>query len=170
MNIKKIVDNYLIYALPLDFLIVVLIWILNIFFPIFEITYNEKGDNLDLLSNIIGASISLAGFVLASLTIIVSIRSNTKIKEPEDAENAMELFFSVGTYKTIVKVFKIAIAELIFCFITAYIIWVFSKNISNLIIHNSVISFIFLTSVSSFRSLFVMFLMINLDRNATEKS
>src|SRR5690554_4417461 len=108
-KIKNIVDQYLYYALFIDIIVILLIWLGNSYFSIFDFAVIDNETNIEIVSNLIGASITLAGFVLASLTIIVAIRSNVKTKRPEEAETPLELFFSVGTYKTIVKVFKIAI-------------------------------------------------------------
>lgn len=160
-KIKQSVDNYLNYAFIIDAVIIIALWILNSNFSFFDFDLNRKDINISIISNIIGAAISLAGFILASLTIIVAIRSNTKSKSSEQAQTPLELFFSVDTFKTIVKVFKIAIIELVFCFVISYILWIISNNISNELLFKSIVSMIFLMSVSTIRSLFVLFLLID---------
>jgi len=164
-NIRTIVDNYLNYAFSIDALIIILYWFLFNKFSFISVVFNQKSSNLDILGNIIGASVSLAGFILASLTIIVAIRSNIANKLPEQSKSPLELFFSIGTFKTIVKVFKIAITELIICFILSYIIWTISENVSNELIFKTIIILIYLMSVSTIRSLFILFLLINTDTN-----
>ena len=79
-KIKQSVDNYLNYASIIDAAIICVLWILNSRFSFFEFVHNKKEVNVSIIGNIIGASISLAGFILASLTIIVAIRSNIKSK------------------------------------------------------------------------------------------
>lgn len=164
-NFRTLVDNYLNYAFSIDALLIFLYWLFFNKFSFVTVIYNTKNSNLDILGNIIGASVSLAGFILASLTIIVAIRSNISNKLPEQAKTPLELFFSIGTFKTIVKVFKIAITELIICFIISYIVWAISENITNEFIFKTIITLIFLMSVSTIRSLFVLFLLINSDIN-----
>ena len=163
-NLRAIVDNYLYYAISIDLLVVVIIFLVNIFTPLITITIGRKEDSMNMLSNIIGTSVSLAGFILASLTIIVAIRSNILRKNPTEANTPLELFFSVGTYRTITKVFKIAILELIACFIYSYIIWLLIENLDNGFIYNSIIILIYLLSVSTVRSLFVLFLLIDVEK------
>ena len=163
MDVKKVVDSYLYLALPIDALIVAILWLSNSNLNLIEITYNLKSTNIEIISNVIGASISLAGFVLASLTIIVAIRSSVKNRKPEEAKNALELFFSIGTYKTIVKVFKIAIIELVFTFIASYCIWLLSANFTNSFMFKCALCLIFLLAASTIRSLFVLFLLISRD-------
>lgn len=162
-SIRAVVDSYLYYAIVIDCAIVSLIYIVNTFTPIFNVESGKREDNIDILSNIIGTSVSLAGFILASLTIIVAIRSNILRKNPETASTPLELFFSVGTYKTIIKVFKIAIIELIICFIFSYIVWILLDSLNSSFIYNSVIATIYVLAVSTIRSLFVLFLLIEVE-------
>jgi|TARA_R110002051_G_scaffold323268_1_gene416306 hypothetical protein len=114
---RELVDSYLQYALFIDIAVIGILWLLNSKVHFISFEFKSKIEHLSIVENIIGASISLAGFILASLTIIVAIRSNILSKQPENSANPLELFFSTGTYKAIVKVFKIAIIELVFCFI-----------------------------------------------------
>ncbi|WP_035677605.1 hypothetical protein [Flavobacterium limnosediminis] len=164
-NFRTLVDNYLNYAFSIDALLIILYWFFFNKFYLISIIYNSKNSNLDILGNVIGASVSLAGFILASLTIIVAIRSNISNKLPEQSKSPLELFFSIGTFKTIVKVFKIAITELVLCFIISYLVWAISENVANEFIFKTIISLIYLMSVSTIRSLFVLFLLINSDIN-----
>lgn len=165
-RIKKIVDGYLIFALLIDVIVVIGFWLINVYAEQSAFILNNQATNINILSTIIGSSIALAGFVLASLTIIVALRSNVKSKIPENAETPLELFFSIGTYRTIVKVFQIAIIELVICFIGSYIVWIGSCNISNNVLFNFIISFVFIISMGTIRSLFVMFLLIAIDTKA----
>lgn len=159
-KIRSIVDSYLNYAFIIDLIMMTLIWTLNNF-SLIEIKYLNRNNYIDIISNIISAAVSLAGFILASLTIIVAIRSNIANKNPEHAKNPLELFFSVGTFKTIVKVFKISIIELIICFIVSYSIWLISENLSLECINKTIVLLIYLMSLSTIRSLFVLFLLID---------
>jgi hypothetical protein len=160
---RELVDSYLQYALFIDIAVIGILWLLNSKVHLFEFEFKSKTEHLSLIENIIGASISLAGFILASLTIIVAIRSNILSKQPENSENPLELFFASGTYKAIVKVFKIAITELVLCFIVSYIITISSTNLENDFLFKSLIGLIYLVSVSTMRSLFVLFLLIDVD-------
>lgn len=162
-KIRNLIDNYLNYAFIIDLIMITILWTLNSNLSWVEMKYLNKEKYIDIISNVIGASVSLAGFILASLTIIVAIRSNIANKNPEHAKTPLELFFSIGTFKTIVKVFKISIVELTICFIISYIAWIISGNISIEIIHKTIISLIYLMSLSTIRSLFVLFLLIDIE-------
>lgn len=160
---RELVDSYLQYALFIDIAVIGILWFLNSKVDLINFEFKNKIEHLSIVENIIGASISLAGFILASLTIIVAIRSNILSKQPENSENPLELFFASGTYKAIVKVFKIAIIELLFCFIASYILTISSANLDNDFLFKSLIGLIYLVSVSTMRSLFVLFLLIDVD-------
>ena len=160
---RELVDSYLQYALFIDIAVIGILWLLNSKVHLITFEIKSKIEHLSLVENIIGASISLAGFILASLTIIVAIRSNILSKKPENSETPLELFFSTGTYRAIVKVFKIAIIELVFCFIISYILTLSSANLENDFLFKCLISLIYLVSVSTLRSLFVLFLLIDVD-------
>lgn len=163
-NIRNFVDTYLNFAFIIDIVLIVILWFTNSKFSLIDFSLNNKESNIEIISNIIGASVSLAGFILASLTIIVAIRSNIVNKTPEQSESPLQLFFSIGTFKTIVKVFKIAIIELIICFIASYIIWSISANISNFTVFKTIVILIYLMAMSTIRSLFVLFLLIEADK------
>jgi hypothetical protein len=162
-RLRDSIDRYLRFAFAIDMIIILSLWMLNSHFSWFHFIYNKKEVNVDIIGNIISASISLAGFILASLTIIVAIRSNVKSKTPEQAKTPLELFFSVDTFKSIVKVFKIAIVELVICFVYSYILWTISNNLNNELIFKSIVSLVFLMVVSTIRSLFVLFLLIDVN-------
>jgi len=166
-KVREIVDNYLNFAFFIDIAIIAAIFICNTYFPFINIVLKAKTEYLNILNSLIGAAVSLAGFILASLTIIVAIRSSIANKSPEQSKNPLELFFSLGTYNSIVQVFKIAIIELIISFVLGYIIWLISDNICNAQIFNSLVSIIFLLSVSTIRSLFVLFLLIGAEKQGS---
>ncbi|MCO7183823.1 hypothetical protein NH341_00150 [Tenacibaculum sp. XPcli2-G] len=161
---RELVDYYLQYALLIDTIVIGCLWLLNSKLSLFDFILKSKTEHITIIENIIGASISLAGFILASLTIIASIRSNVLNKKPKNSETPLELLFSVGIYKAIVKVFKIAIIELVLCFIISYIITLSSANLNNYFVFKSLIVLIYLLSVSTIRSLFVLFLLIDSEK------
>ena len=102
--LNKTIDYYLNNSLTIDLVCVILIGIINSYFSVFKFNIGTKENNISILSDIISASISLAGFILASLTIIVAVKSNLTNKNPESAKNPLELFFSAGNYKKILIV------------------------------------------------------------------
>ncbi|CAM3712052.1 hypothetical protein [Flavobacterium saliperosum] len=160
---NKLIDFYLNNAIKSDILIVGLIWIANSCLRIIDFIPASKEIHLSILSDLISASISLAGFILASLTIIAAIKSNISNKAPETAKNPLELFFSPKNYKRIVEVFQGSIIELTFTFILAYFFWISSENFSNETIHKIVISLSVVISISTLRSLIVLFRIIRIE-------
>lgn len=159
---NKSIDFYLNNSLKIDFVCLLLIWFINSNFSLFEFNIGTKENNVSILSDIISASISLAGFILASLTIIVAIKSNLTNKSKESAKNPLELFFSPMNYRKIIEVFQGSIIELTFSFICAYIFWVSLENIEIFTLFRVNISLIFVVAISVTRSLLVLFKIINI--------
>jgi hypothetical protein len=159
---NKAIDFYLNFALIIDATIVILMWILNSFVIVIDFNRGTKANNLSILSDIISASISLAGFILASLTIIVAIKANLSNKSPELAKNPLELFFSSDNYKKIIEIFQGSIIELTLTFVSAYICWISLENIDDDFLFKVNVSLVFLVSISVVRSLLVLFKIINI--------
>lgn len=113
----KIIDKYFAYPLLIDLVVVIVVWICSKYFYLFDFQLINKENQVNILSNLIETNVSLAGFILAVLTIIVSFKANLKAKGLKDADNALELIFSSKHYYKIVSVFKMALLEFIFCFV-----------------------------------------------------
>lgn len=159
---NKTIDFYLNNPLKIDFFCLILIWIINSNFSVFKFNIGTKENNVSILSDVISASISLAGFILASLTIIVAIKSNLTNKNIESAKNPLELFFSPMNYRKIIEVFQGSIIELTFSFICAYVFWIALENINLFTLFKVNLSLIFIISISVIRSLLVLFKIINI--------
>ncbi|MDJ1480290.1 hypothetical protein QNI16_07325 [Cytophagaceae bacterium YF14B1] len=116
----------------------------------------------DIFSSLIGTCISLAGFILAALTIIVTFRSNIKAKGLHDASNALEFILSGKYYNSIVQVYTQAIIEFIIIAITLYFFWLFADIFnSNCRLTKIAFCSIFCVTTSSARSLWVLFWILN---------
>ena len=112
------------------------------------------------ISNIISALVSLAGFILASLTIIVTVKSNIKIRNLEDAENSTELLLTSRNYKNIITAFRDTIIELVFGLVVTYLVWLPIFHFSNLI-YISLIAFgVIVIVLTLIRALLVLFKII----------
>ena len=168
----KIKDKYLAYPIFIDIIVVAFVWCISKYSPIFIIQLENKENQINLLSNLIGTNVSLAGFILAALTIIVAFKSNvdskiniekTRNKQVDVYDNALELIFSSKHYNTIVKVFQKALLELILCFIVLFFLWLLVENLSIWIIYRVNLSCVLITSFTIIRSLSVLFLILKLD-------
>ncbi len=128
------------------------------------------------LSDIISTSISLAGFVLASLTIIVTFKDNISQKQQapvpstkqkdipatNETTTGIALLFTSKHYKRIVGVFTWASFILLFIFLLFSGIKTFTKILSTHFIFYSTIIGITLIALTIFRSLIVLCQIIKL--------
>lgn len=131
------------------------------------------------ISDLINTSISLAGFVLASLTIIVTFKDNLAQKKQdlinptkEDLqrldkteivnESGMSLLFSSKHYGRIVGVFTWAVFIFLGLFFTLSILKVFTAKIPTQYYIYLSIAPIILTTLTIFRSVLVLYKIIQL--------
>jgi glycerol uptake facilitator-like aquaporin len=122
---------------------------------------------LNIISNLIGTCVSLAGFILAALTIIVTFKSNLKVKGIEHSDNALELIFSSQHYDNIVKVYRDAILEFVILSILLYFVWAFSDFLNDSLTFATMIG-IEMASFTILRSLFILFKILKLEKHTID--
>jgi hypothetical protein len=164
MNREKILDFYLNNSYLIDIFIVVCLWFINSYFTIFKLKPSDRVDLTGLISSIISTAISLAGFILAALTIIAALKANIANKSPENAKNPLELFFSKANYSQLTTVFKESIIELVIATFGLYIIWLISIDFSCSFLFKVLICGISIVFLSVFRTLLVLFTIMSLEK------
>jgi len=124
---------------------------------------------------LIGASISLAGFVLASLTIIITFRDNINHKEivrkieKKEKLDGIELIFCSRHYKRIVGVFSWACFIFLIIFASLSIIKLIAYSMDVQILLDFTIFALVLISLTIFRSLLILYNIIKLQVNQIEE-
>ena len=166
--IDKILDRYFAHPILLDGMLSTAVWVVSKNFAWFKFKFADKAAQQNVLSNLISTDVSLAGFILAALTIIVTFKSNLRAKNIEEADNAQELIFSSKHYDSIVKVFRKSIIELVLCFILLYTMWLCSENLSIAAIHRVNTLGVLITSLTIGRSLFILFMILDLSKYKKE--
>ena len=86
-------------------------------------------DRGSIISSLAGTAVSLAGFILAALTIIVTFRANVASKGVMESSSGMEIVFNGPAYREIVSVFKGAIVGLTICTLVLYTAMLFGANL-----------------------------------------
>lgn len=160
---EKILDGYVKRALLYDLLIIVTVMLIIYLKKDAFYIPKDRSSMDNLISNIISTVVSFTGFILASLTIIVTVKANVKIKSLEEAANGMELILASENYKKIITVFKDAIIELVLVLLLLYLSWMPIINLSSL--HMSLLAIlgiaVIILSVS--RTLLILFVIIFLE-------
>lgn len=116
-------DAYVKHTFLYDIVIVIVLGGLFYFFRESFLITDDPRDLDNIISNIISTIVSFSGFILASLTIIVTVKSNVASKPVTEANNPLEMLFSPDNYKLIVEVFRDAIIELVVCLLIIYVCW-----------------------------------------------
>jgi hypothetical protein len=122
-----------------------------------------------ILSDLVNSTISLGGFVLASLTIIVTFNDNLRNNSKEQKENGMSILFSSRHYSRIVGVFIWAVLIFLSLFVILSICKIFVEKF--LPIHYVYlcivpVSFIALTI---FRTILILYYIIKLQLSSPNK-
>lgn len=160
------IDKYFSCPITFDIVIICLGLVISHLFPIFTYSIPNQEGLLNLSFNLCSTGISLSGFILAALTIIVTFKSNIGIKGLKESENGMQLIFSTKYYKNIVSVFKGSITELVIASCLLYLSISFSSNYSSTMLNKINIIMIFIVVSSTARSLFVLFKIIDLENKS----
>lgn len=133
----------------------------------FYVAFNEDSFR-SVLSDLVSSSISLAGFVLASLTIIVTFKDNithkeqaSKLHEKEEFV-PIELLFSSKHYKRIVGVFSWSTLIFILIFFSCSLLKMLSGIMPATQYLNISLFAISLTTLTVLRSLLILYNIIKL--------
>jgi hypothetical protein len=115
-----------------------------------------------IISDLISTSISLAGFVLASLTIIVTFKDNISNKQKPDEVNGIELLFSSKHYGRIVGVFTWAVFMFLLLFLLLALSKLFISKVPQVIAIYFCLIPISIITLTIFRSILVLYSIIRL--------
>lgn len=158
---ERIIDKYLAYPILVDIMIGSLTWYASKNIEIFDFILSDRSNQIDILPYIISADVSLAGFVLAALTIIVTFKSNIQSRGMNNASNALELIFSSKHYLRIVQVFRKSLVELVMCFFFLFSAWLSVDNFSINTINRINVFGLIITTLAISRSLFILFVVMD---------
>lgn len=161
--LNKLGDFYFKIPILCDFVLILILWVLSLYVSCPLIKVLDKEALLNYLSNLVATSVTLAGFIIAALTILVTVKSSLKARGFEDAENALEYIFSTKHYECIIKVFIRSIIELVLILIALYVVWLVSENIQENNLYRILIFSTFGVLTSLLRSLFVLFKVLSLE-------
>ncbi len=166
---EKIIDKYLANPIHIDFLIVGFVLFFLEKMNYFNFELKDRANQINIIPSIISSDVALAGFILAALTIIVTFKSNLQSKGMNDATNALELIFSSKHYSRIVQVFRKSLLELVLCFSFLSFAWISTDNFSIQTINKINIVGIIITILSVSRSLFILYIVLDLENHKVEE-
>jgi len=166
--ILRAIDFYLAHPLIGDAFVCVL-GLLGLHY--YAVKLPIASDNLNgIQSSLASTAVSLAGFIIAALTIIVTFKANIQAKNIDNSVNGMELLFNSDNYGRIVHVFQFAIVELVAAFAVMHAAMFVTEMFSPR--HNLLLAVVVLTLIilSLARCLYVLFNVLTLDANPLNKS
>lgn len=157
----KLLDGYLRHPLKYDLFLSILCvlalhrWAIHLPLASF--------DRATILSSLAGAAVSLAGFILAALTIIATFRANVATKRVLESVTKMESLLNGPAYGEIVNVFKGAIVGLVLCTLVLYLGLLFGAD--QPIRHINLLNLVGLIEIilSIARCLYILFRVVEID-------
>lgn len=171
----KAMDIYIKRPLFWDLIIIVIVlfikYLVSYIFPILSLPKQEA--LASIYSDLIGTTISLAGFVLASLTIIITFKDNINHKEIlRKAENkeeitGIELIFSSKHYGRIVGVFSWACLIFLILFLFVIVLKLSQAFLNENIQLDLCIALIGLIFLTIIRTLIVLYNIIQIQIKET---
>ena len=166
----KLLDRY--YSMPIIFDSIISISFCVVYN---SLTLNQNltlNDDLDLIksfiTDLLNTSISLAGFILASLTIIVTFKENLKTnncnKSSSDFNNlnGLNLLLQSKHYRTIVKTFSTSVFILISGFVFLATTKFFIKKLPEYLWDYIIIVSVIIIALTTFRCIFLLYKIIAL--------
>ncbi len=166
--ITVILDRYIKRPLLYDLIIIlVILGVLYLILNKLEVDVTSSKDDIkSTITDVIGTSISLAGFVLASLTIIVTFKDNITHKEisapSQNPQTSIGLLLSSKHYKTIVGIFTWAAFIFLGLFLLISVVKAFASHIEAKALFYLSLWAVLLTAFTIFRSLLVLYNVIQL--------
>lgn len=131
----------------------------------------ETKDLSGVQNSLAGTAVSLAGFILTGLTIIVTIRANLSFKGVEKSTSGLELIFNSWAYKRVVGVFKGAILELIIAAALLYLCMLVNETkVLKPIFLPAAAAGLIVIVLAMFRCLYILFSIIDIEINSREQA
>lgn len=131
--IKKLSNIYIAAPLLFDLILIgILIGLIEMICSKYQLCISEDREAVtNLLHELVSSSVSVGGFIIASLTIILTMKDNLKSKNIEDSETGLELILLSKHYVKIVGIFFWAIIIFILTFFYFSLIEILNLHISD---------------------------------------
>lgn len=171
-NVKKynLIDFYFHNPFLSDIIVIVLSLLMNglcvIVFSKLHIPLIEEIDKtsaITFIATLCSISVTLAGFIIAALTILITVKSSLTARGFEDATNALEYVLSTKHYKNIIQVFINSIVELVALFVLLVSFWLILKSVNSNVIAKTLFALTYGIIAAIFRSLYILFSVLRLE-------
>jgi len=136
-KLNSILDFYVSYAFVLDCLIITIVIFLSLKNPLLLVIIPGRNELIQLAGLLLNTQVTFTGFLLAAITIFITIRASAKSKKVNEENgkqviNALDTLFLSKIYFKIMNVFKVATIELLLSILIVIIFQFVSYSRSNL--------------------------------------
>lgn len=155
----KLLDWYFAFPLTFDFIFFGIVYVLLIkcvSWNFFALHFNRETMN-NLLNELVSSSFSIAGFVLAGLTVLMGLKESTRNLGPEQKpKSGVELFFNSELYDVSVKIFFKACVIFVFLFLGFSFIELFNQWFTDDKLFYALLFGVVMCTLTTFRVLYVL--------------
>lgn len=125
----------------------------------------DKSTAINYLSSLIGTIVSLTGFMIAALTIMITVKASLKARGFGDSANALEFLFTTDRYYEVVSVFTKAIVELVIVLTISYSFWLMISDVKSNMLFSKVLFYLtFAMFAALVRTLYILFRVLKLEK------
>lgn len=173
----KLIDIYIQSSILFDVLFIIIILILEIIskmifvyygWPLFKVL--DANNQTNYMFSLISTIVALSGFMIAALTILITVKASLKARGFNDAGNALEYIFTTDRYFEIVGVFTTSITELVILLICCYLVWLNNSNISSISVTKFLFCSTFAMAMATIRSVGIFFKTLRLENKTRSKN
>jgi hypothetical protein len=164
---KTLLNFYFRFPVKVDYcLIFILVFILNKYF--FNCSYHlpDNQSILEMASETITILLTLSGFILTFLTVLITFKLDVRKIDEEDYDkmSPIEKFCTTDLFFETTSHLKNAVKSIVFTSLTIYIIRVLSLDIGMVILYLSTIGGIVILILTILRSLFILDKILDLQK------
>lgn len=121
-----------------------------------EIIVLNRNTLNNLLNELVSSSISIAGFIIAALTIILTIKDNVNAKEKNSVNSGLKLLLTSKHYKSILDVFYNTSFIFVSTFFYFSLIEIFDGSLSDKVEMYLILFGLIVTTLGTFRCLYIL--------------
>lgn len=158
------IDNYLNRAVLIDYILGIILATVFCFFSCKEILQMPSYVKISaILSDISTVGLTITGFVLTLLTLLISFKSNTPLRNRDEINQDIRLFdafFNSNAYVKTVRLLKNAVKSLIVISVLGYVFRLTLSETNSIILYSFLIFSIVIVSMTIWRCILILNLII----------
>lgn len=168
----KVLDKYLKYGFLFDLVMgLIVISINKLFIQFLGVKFFLESPNLlSLITELLSSSIALAGFILAALAFVTTIKSGVKEKPKDESKSGLEFILNSENYDEIISTYVNSTIILVLSFVLFTLVGILISGLSVDLLFGAIVLLLIIVLGAIFRCLFILTNLIRLIRDHNNRS